>query len=54
MFEELKEYFENEIEWKPIKEKPKVALFLAKRDMYRVEIEGLFFVLICVGNEERL
>lgn len=53
MFEELKKYFGNEIVCKPIKKKPKVALFLAKRDMYRIEIEGLFFVLICVGNEER-
>ena len=53
MFEELKKYFGNEIIWKPIKEKPKVALFLAKRDMYRVEIEGISFVLICVGNEEK-
>lgn len=52
MLEELKKIFGNDILWEPIKEKPNVAFFLAKRDMYRVEIEGFSFVLVCIGSKE--
>lgn len=52
MLDELKKYFGEDITYEELKEKPKVPLFLAKRDMYRVKIGGLSFVLVRVGVQE--
>lgn len=53
MLDELKRVFGDEIIWEKISDKPNVALFLARRDMYRVEIEGISFVMIHIGSEEK-
>lgn len=52
MLEGLKKIFGEDIVYEKLKDKPKVALFLAKRDMYRVEIGGIAFVLVQVRQQE--
>ena len=52
MLDELKKYFGENIIYEELKEKPKVALFLATRPMYRVEIEGIAFILVQVKEQE--
>ena len=54
MLEELKKIFGDEVIQKKISDKPNIALFLARRDMYRVEIDGVSFVLIHIDSEEKL
>ena len=54
MFKVLKEVFGDEVIQKKISDKPNIALFLARRDMYRVEIDGVSFVLIHIDSEEKL
>ena len=53
MLEELKKIFGDEVIQKKISDKPNIALFLARRDMYRVEIDGVSFVLIHIDSEEK-
>lgn len=52
MLEELKRIFGDEVIRKKISDKPNIALFLARRDMYRVEINGVSFVVIHMDAEE--
>lgn len=53
MLDELKNVFGEDITYEKLKEKPKVALVLAKREMYRVEISGIAFVLVQVKVQEK-
>ncbi len=52
MLHELKKYLGDDISLEIIKEKPQLALYLANRDMYKVEIDGMSFVVIRVSSEE--
>ena len=53
MLNGLKKYFGENIISEELKEKPKVALFLATRPMYRVEIEGIAFILVQIKEQEQ-
>lgn len=53
MLEKLKKFFGDEVIREKISEKPNIALFLARRDMYRVEISGVSFVMIHMDAEEK-
>ena len=52
MLKELKKYFGENVIYEKVEEKPNVVLFLAKRDMFRVEIGGIQFILVCINSYE--
>ena len=53
MLSELKKFFGDNIEIGIIKEKPKLPLFLAMRNIYKVKINGICFMLIESGSDEK-
>ena len=53
MVNDFKKIFGDNISIEVLKEKPNVALFLAKRMMYQVEIENVSFVLIETDTKEK-
>ena len=53
MLNELKKYFGNNVVLKKLDSKPNLALYLTRRDMYGVRIEGVDFVLIHIGDSEK-
>lgn len=49
----FKKYFGDIVSLHEIEEKPHIALFLAKRRMFQVNIDGISFILIEIAPDDK-
>lgn len=53
MINDFKKIFGDNISIHKLEEKPNIALFLSKRTMYQIKIDGISFVMIEIRSDEK-